>query len=251
MSKLKNAPVIYALCQVRFSPVLRIGDHIPDIQERHRKAFPRFAEQQVQTIQFVPGENLPKPDFRKRWVFTDKPNRTGFVIHQDSVVFHTTQYDVFESFLDSFRAVLKSIDELAEVDLSERIGLRFIDFVVSRPSLALDDLVRDELKGFRMDDATQVFHQEDTICDTPAGRMRFRLTRGIHQSPLPPDLQSSLEMNVEVPSEPSIILDTDHFNEETRDFDVEEICRLIDDLHRHTGTAFRAAVTKEALKAWQ
>ena len=81
--------------------------------------------------------------------------------------------------------------------------------------------------------------------------MRFRLTRGVHQSPLPADLQSFLELDVSVPSEPSVILDTDHFNEESRDFDVDEICGLIDNLHRHTGTAFRAAVTEEALKAWQ
>ena len=43
MSKWKNAPVVYVIVQVRFSPVLSINTYLPQIQEHFRlNEFPVF-----------------------------------------------------------------------------------------------------------------------------------------------------------------------------------------------------------------
>ena len=45
MGKWKNAPVVYVIVQVRFSPILSLQTYLPEIQEHFRRnSFPAFAQ---------------------------------------------------------------------------------------------------------------------------------------------------------------------------------------------------------------
>src|ERR1700752_2813523 len=44
---LSQAPVVYALCELRFSPILKMAEMVPDIQERLRASYEEFEEERV------------------------------------------------------------------------------------------------------------------------------------------------------------------------------------------------------------
>lgn len=248
MTQLSKAPVVYVLCQVRFSPVLKMSDFIPDIQERHRKKYPVFEEQTSQIFKIGPAG--PQATTETRWYFANPNQDVGFVITPGFVAFMTLHYSSFDNFLEEFRTVLQSLKEVADVSLVNRIGLRYIDFIEAGHSLQLDDLVRKEYFGFRMAGADRVTHQQDTSSITSAGKMRMRLIRGNHTSVLPDDLDPVLRVRAAPENVESIILDTDHFDETSSEFDLEDICNVIDSLHLETSNAFQAVVTEKALEAW-
>ena len=55
--KLERSPLVFVLSQVRFPAVLKIEDHVPDIQEALRKlGFPRYSKEDIQRFSF--GCNL-------------------------------------------------------------------------------------------------------------------------------------------------------------------------------------------------
>ncbi len=248
MTQLSNAPVVYVLSQVRFSPVLKMSDFIPDIQEKHRKKYPVFEEQTSQVLKIGPAG--PQASTETRWYLANPTQDTGFVITPGFVAFMTLHYSSFDNFLDQFRTVLVSLKEIADVSLVNRIGLRYIDFIEAGHGLQLDDLVRREYFGFRMSGVDRVTHQQDTSCITSAGKMRMRLMRGNHSSVLPDDLDPVLRIRAAPENVESIILDTDHFDETESEFDIERICDVTDSLHLQTSKAFQAVVTEEALEAW-
>ena len=42
--RLANAPVVYVLCQIRFSPIEKMADYVPAIQEALRAEYPNLKE---------------------------------------------------------------------------------------------------------------------------------------------------------------------------------------------------------------
>lgn len=51
---LKNPPVYLTLAQVRFNPILKLGDFLPSIQESFRQAgYPDYERQNIISIQIT------------------------------------------------------------------------------------------------------------------------------------------------------------------------------------------------------
>ena len=126
---LKNSPLILSLVQVRISPVLQMKSFVPEIQERLRKrGYPRYAEAQTQEIVLTGGPE-PMLNSSSKWVFGDRDLKTAVVVAREFVTLETTAYETFDLFVERMAEALRVVGEVAQVDLAERLGLRYLDYV--------------------------------------------------------------------------------------------------------------------------
>lgn len=252
--RLSRTPLVYTVLQVRIAPVFSLKKYLPDLQETFRKSgFPRYREGFLQTLSFEPEGLTPKIERTARFEFYDKGANTGILIATDAITVHTNKYTEFESFIQTVCASLRKIKEVTGVEIVERVGLRYVDWLRPDDSRSVTSLVRSGLRG--LDEsalgAKDALSQWQIICSSPVGRMVVRLyqQKGHY---LPPDLVPiNLSYTAQIdPSETVTILDLDHFAEQSFDFDEGAISELAWKLHDNLDRAFRAAVTEEALEYW-
>ena len=129
-TKLNNAPVYYTVGQVLFNPILDLESYLSAIQPRMRDAnFPDYRPEVVQKLVFPFGgqENIPTQapvlTSHTRHVFGDISGRANFVLDTNSLVFQTTEYGTFETFLETFLTGLRILHEALRLSFVERIGL--------------------------------------------------------------------------------------------------------------------------------
>ncbi|MAT65037.1 MAG: hypothetical protein CMN57_05290 [Gammaproteobacteria bacterium] len=252
--KLSNAPLIYVLAQIRFSPILATEKYIPSIQERVRREYPRYQQNIIQTFRFGP-EGQP-PDIAKisRWEFADKDSTHGFIIQQDSFVFHTTGYTTFPEFKDKLQSALLAVNESLDISLVERIGLRYVDIVEPTGDDKLSDYLVPGVAGFPHEDigVQPVVSQTESISDSEFGRLVLKVIKKKDEKNVPPDLfPLALKLSRKVAQgSPNALLDFDHFFEQSIDFSVDAVIEKIDQLHEVTSKAFWSVITEHAKDVW-
>lgn len=107
--KMKNAPVYFTIAQVRHNPVLRLGAYADDIQDRMRKVgypdFKKGVSMAFSLMSQIGDEQQPQPpvvEKVERLMFFSTDSTKGFIVEQNALSFHTTEYDTFETFVDEF-----------------------------------------------------------------------------------------------------------------------------------------------------
>ncbi len=248
---LKKSPLVYVLAQVVISPILAMKEYIPTIQEKLRhKGYIRYQEVQSQAIIFTPDLKLT-PSIR--WIFSNKENQESIVISPESIVFETTKYHVFDTFIESLKSLLEMIQKIVNVDLSERIGLRYVNALRTFGEESFSDYLKPGLLGLSQEEfgVQQTFYRFEIVASTTVGQLVLRLSKS--NDGLPPDLTSTtltypLDLNR---NETIMLLDIDHFSIQQRDFIPSELVQSMWQLHEYTDKAFRAAVTDKAFKLWE
>src|SRR3954468_20020972 len=104
---LSKNPLVLVLCQVQFSPVRKMGDYIPGIQEAFRRdGFPIERAGKIQQLTITPvGVNAVE---QERWDYRTKDEQWSVTVLQDSVVLQTTAYERFEGFAEKLEAAVKT-----------------------------------------------------------------------------------------------------------------------------------------------
>ena len=137
---LSQNPLVLVLSQVRFSPVRKIGDYIPGIQEAFRRhGFPIERAGKFQQLTITPaGVHAVE---QERWEYSTKDEQWSVTVLQDSVVLQTTAYQRFEAFAEKLEVAVKTVLEQTEQDklgLILRVGLRYVDLIQDRKSTRLN-----------------------------------------------------------------------------------------------------------------
>lgn len=251
---LKNSPLILALAQVRISPVLQMKQFVPEIQERLRKSgYPRYAESQTQEI-VLAGISEPKLNVSTstKWVFADRELRSAVVVAPEFVTLETAAYGTFDAFIDRMADALRIVGEVAQVELAERLGLRYLDYVTPKPTDQMADYLSPGLLGMAgVDGLRAVRSQYVARGQSDLGQMLVRVTRGTGAFMLPPDLQPLDVALGPVPDHDDwALLDFDHFAETPRAYSVDAIADALWDLHDLVDALFRDAATPHAFTAW-
>jgi uncharacterized protein (TIGR04255 family) len=256
--KLGKSPLVFVLTQIRISPVLRMEEYIPRIQERLRHiGYPRFTQSQLQQVVLGPVPTV-QPEVRTstRWLFIDRDAKAGVVVAPEFVVLETTAYETFDHFMAQLEPVLDVVGEVAEVSLSERLGLRYIDLVL--PDSEESGVSRYMQPGLLGLDETELetdetVHRYELRARTGIGELVFRVARSTRGALMPPDITPlDLKLSVTEPVEtPHAILDFDHFSEVPREYRPGDLIEVLWELHDHIDRAFRLAVTEYALKQWE
>lgn len=254
--RLRNAPLVHVLAEIRFSQVLSIEKYVPAIQEALRElGYPWLVEGTIQTVTVV-AEAPPQVSIRPQWAFLQADKTTGVVLSEASLVLHTTQYSTLEPFLAGLQQVVAVLAQVARIDLVERIGMRYLDRIPPDEDGDLAPFVVPGLAGFPMDDMGSLGAlQTETAGRTPDGVLVVRSMLLPPGQIVPPDLDPApvVYPTAERHDAPALALDFDHytvFETEVFLFDSELVVQHARKLHTALRRAFDVAVTPYAIERW-
>ena len=257
LGSLPNAPLAYVLAQVRFQPILEMHTLVPRIQTELRHTFPRFSEFKLAGIEL--GSNGPQMvDPVSRWEFASASQRQGVMLLNNSLVFHATEYSAYPAFISSFTRVMEILGKLVQGIFVDRLGLRYIDFVIpsrgESPDLYVVPSLATRLEpGIPIQAYTSVSLTDFSLAD---GHLVVRYMRGRGMPPLPADLlplqllPSKIMAIKDAAAVDTAILDTDRFAEVSVPFEVSDLHQRFEVLHEDTSKAFKAIATPHAMKVW-
>ena len=131
---LKNPPVYFTICQVRFNQLLKLAEFLPAIQEGFRKAaYPAYETQSNLVIQMVaqvsqegkPEQLQPMPSTHDSYQFGNLERTHLFMLDSQALTLQSTKYGCFEAFSAEFLNGLRIVHEAVDLSFTERVGLRY------------------------------------------------------------------------------------------------------------------------------
>jgi uncharacterized protein (TIGR04255 family) len=127
--RLERPQLAQVICQLRFSPVLRIrqDDAIIPFQESLRLEYPRYERRQGVALLITPNgvqeQPVPEPQHR----FQDSSETFTAILASDFVALETTRFVDFDDFVGRVIRLAQAVDEEYNPAEITRIGLRFIN----------------------------------------------------------------------------------------------------------------------------
>lgn len=258
--RLDNAPVVYVLCQIRFSPVEKMADYVPAIQEALRSQYANFEREQIGGMSFAPNAQPVLVQNETRWRFETRDSQTGFILSTNQLITHTTRYVDSDDFRGRVVSGFRTVHELAKLSFIQRIGLRYIDLITPSTDDVVEDYIDPSLIGFRPNirgltsDVSQQFLRAKSNIGGAPGTLLVKASRARHSSELPTDL---LPISLQLKRKPSpevesIFLDWDHYIEQTNlDPDPDLLASTLRELKAPIAAIFKAAITEHAVKRWR
>lgn len=262
LGRLPNAPLAYVLAQVRFEPFLEIEKYIPTLQTSLRKCYPRFLQAEQVIFQILPQpEEKPhrgQPASLLRWEFGSGSNHAGVIMQRDSLVFHVTAYETHEQFGQAWRWVMNQVGSHIPDLFVNRIGLRYVDFIVPNADETPEDYVIDRLRCDPTPGIPYQHHQGLTLAEyrLKTGFLAVRYSRGIGRPTLPPDLSelslqpSAIMQRVVADHQPTAVLDIDRFMTLGAVYDAEALANQFGQMHEETSAVFKVLTTDHAHAVW-
>jgi uncharacterized protein (TIGR04255 family) len=255
--KLSKSPLIMVVAQVRFSPVLKIDNFVPDIQEALRRGgYPRFEEEIGQEFKLLPGsEAIPQVRNLKRWIFSSPDKKHCITLTDHFVALETAQYDIFETFVEQFGKILDLLEKKVDLTVCERVGLRYVDLLRKNNKIESYGHLQPTMRGLieaKFPDSQLPMNSSISQVITPYGAMLVRAVQMNDGNFLPPELiGTKLEIKANIEKGDAVtVLDIDHNGEFLGEFKSAHLIERLNKLHVYTDLAFRAAVTKEAIEIW-
>ncbi len=250
--KLSKQPLQFVIAEFKFSPVLQIHKHIPDIQEAFRKKHPILDIKTDNVVQ-VTDNNTIKLESIERWSFISSDRKEAIELNQGRMIYFTSIYDRFDSFLSNCGDALKIIEKTIKPSLIERIGLRYSDLVLLDNNEKMESLINAHFKyPIEISDLGSIPQQKTEIMiKTDKGQLAIRTLYGFDTWSYLFDLQNRLPISIQMENIPSerMILDFDHFWEAgdlTSNFKINNILQILEGLHVIARDAFWKLTTDYA-----
>jgi uncharacterized protein (TIGR04255 family) len=127
--RLENDQLAQVVCQIRFSPVLRIRqeDAVIPFQEAIRQTYPRYGRQQGIQLLLTPNgvqqQSAQEPQHR----FDDIDGAFRVVLATEFIALETTRYADIEDFAERVSVLAAAVEEHYAPAEIQRVGLRFIN----------------------------------------------------------------------------------------------------------------------------
>jgi uncharacterized protein (TIGR04255 family) len=254
---LNNAPLVLALCQVRFSSMLSVTDPASlaafqrDLQSKYPVAAP---VQEVELLVGVGPNDLGLRGEQRRlpqWQFTDQDDNWKIVLSQDFLSLETRNYVHFDDFLERLQEALDALSRHIQPTIGTRLGLRYINEIRSGDLHNLDwsDVIRPELLGPLTDkglvgNTSQVVAMQQLLLRYPND-----LGINIHHGLVPSGTTVRLRPKEESPKQAFYLLDFDIFREfslpQALEMDSKAICQYVAMYHKMIYRLFRWSVTEK------
>ena len=261
-----NAPLAYVLAQVRFEPFLEIEKYIPALQSSLREHYPRFLRTEQVIFQVLPqSEGQPprvQPASLIRWELGSVSNHASVIVQQDSLVLRATEYETYAAFGQQWRNVMRRVGEQIPNLFTNRIGLRYIDFILPNPGETPEAYMAERLRCDPEPGLPYRKHRGLTAAEyhLEQGSLAVRYSRLTGQPALPPDLEplaslalesSAIMQRTVSPDQPTAVLDIDRYMPLSKGYDADELADLFDKrLHQDIQLAFKALTTDHARAMW-
>jgi uncharacterized protein (TIGR04255 family) len=256
--ELKNPPVYFTVVQVQFEVLLTLSDFLPVIQEGLRKAgYPVFMQSSGFTLQ-IDTKNASSPPqaiSNEQYIFLNVEQTHGFVLNKNSLTFQSTNYGTYQKFSDAFLVGLGMVHNEVNLTLTQRIGLRYLDFVLPKEGDELDKYLHPGVLNWSTNLGGQSLLNFSEAVNA-FGEIHLRSRVVVQEGGLgfPPDLLPE-NMNVQdrflQRGGRHAILDSDGFVEAREPFSMDNIKKRLGEIHGVVGGAFRSTTTEYARKMWE
>jgi len=249
---LEHSPLVLTLCEIRFSPVLAIDQHVPAIQDHLRNnGFPDYSVATQQQIQFGSGGGVQlQPSLR--WSFASADKKRVMTLTTSSIALQVTDYRTFEDFQEPLRLVVDVLSREVQPSYADRIGLRYVDAVVNvGPDLT--GIFTEAVTTFRPDElgVESLLSSQQILARSAVGQLLIRMNQVENTPILPPDLLTPDFPQLGVAKRGiHAILDIDSSDESRTAFEFDVIERRLWSVHGPASAAFWKSVTPEAMKQW-
>lgn len=255
--KLSKQPLLFVLAEFRFPEVKGMERYIADLQDKFRVTLPFSDEQVSQEIKVEP--NGIEVHNSKQWIFVDKFRKNVVIIGSSRIICITSGYDRFDGFKDFCSNSLNILKDIVGISFIQRIGLRYANLILANENLPIEKSVTSNLYANEYFQNVGELSQKvnEIILNTKEGVMIIRSLYGRHNLSVLPDAGY---LPVELPSynneSERIILDFDHVwqainNQDSLDFNLDEILEKISKMHYLSREAFWLSTTGEAKQLWQ
>lgn len=253
MTKDKKVPLVYALSQVVFSPILEMQNYVGDIQEKFRHlGFPKYTRKDMMAIKFD-GANILPPEKKESWNFANKENTANIVLTTEYITLETSEYSSYEDFVKIMSDILAILQKAAKPTLYERVGLRYVN-LVKKDAKGFSHYLQGSILGFPTKTFSDSFASSQCVTSvkTEVGNLLLRCSLLNDGRFLSHDLnQENLKFDVVLESSKEVaILDIDHFSSKTKDFSKDEVISDLNGLRTFIKKAFLGSITPEAKKEW-
>lgn len=258
-----NAPLAYVLAEVRTEQLADIKTYYDTLAGQLREQFP--VQRRMHAARLVTTGSSVRLESENDSVleFVAPDNLRGVIIRPSGLVLHSTRYSNFQEFVGCLSSVVGILHKVVPHIYVNRLGLRYIDFVIPRPNEApemyVDRRLNPELNisteaGCPVTTSLSVYPRE-------GGQLVLRYMRGPGQPGLPPDLatvslgpsQPMIAARNVPPTQTTAILDTDRISEFGTPIllEPESVIRQFQAMRDDVSRAFKAIViTEHARAAW-
>ena len=261
LGQLPNAPLIYVLAQIRFTHVPRMDRRWEDFHEKVFSTYPKAETERID--QFVVKDGQPAIGGGiQRWHLVDKSRNTGIILDAGTFIFHTTDYETSDVFLNNLDKILDAfIQVLPESGVTVNgLGLRYVDLLIAEDDLTVDHQVIESLRLPQLPTGVGKIQRMDQVVtyETPtSGTLTIRHRQSTTPDLLPSDifptrLEPAARLSRARPKKTIVgLLDYDHHVIQDYMFDSAVIVDKFRELHGVTSVAFKKTTTEEAHAAWE
>jgi len=125
-------PLVAVICQLRFDPILKVHDRVPDLQDAIRSRFPGYEESEGLLLEV--NEGHPRQRTVREHRFTAKREPTAAVLGDQGVSLEYREYRSREQLLSDADLVFGALDDVFAPVSPRRLGLRCVN-VLDRATL--------------------------------------------------------------------------------------------------------------------
>jgi len=259
-----NAPLAYLIAEIKFQRTQDFDSTLPQLVEALADDFP--LEESSQTFEAVLEPGQQQPTFEPLRDLKNFASSMGVRISKSGMALHCTDYAGWTgAFEDTWAEVVKKAATFLKPRVLLRSSLRYIDLLVPEDKESPDVMLMPGLRPWSPEGAVLgEFEQGNMVTRFKTGAYATTLvvlSRVKGQIVLPPTV-AAMPLVLSLPQQKAMmfqaktglpfgILDSDVVHELATPFDVNQIKEQFAELHRLTSTAFLAATTPEAQRAWK
>ena len=262
VGKMSNAPVYLTLAQVKFNQLLALDSYVPAIQEKFRKlGYPDVQKSVLQTFNLnVAGlaeETRAVPVVpTAQYVFSNIDKTAGFILQQNALTFHVTDYDVFGTFSETLLQGLEFVnDSVGGLSFFDRIGIRYLDAIYPKEGETLSQYLIASVLGLVGKIEGEVGYSFfETMTQVKSVKLVARTIFQPGKVGFPADLQPMifvLPERFQTLDGWHATLDTDGFTEVRAAFDLKAIKARLLEIHDEIDKVFKTVVTPHAIEIWK
>jgi uncharacterized protein (TIGR04255 family) len=243
---LVRAPLVRVLAQIRFPTINAVVDPaaVAPFQERIRATYPIGNKEVIQHLAFnAETAQAIKAEPESIWRFEDRDKQWRVSLSPNFLALETTRYTSRKDFLDRMTTLIAALEQTLNPQLTQRVGLRYIDRIEDDAIDRLHDLIKPEFLGAQRLFSGAIRHAlTDTQLNTDEGAV---ITA--RWGSLPPN--ATTDPNVLEPAKGhSWVLDLDMFTDRQGDFTAAVLAPQLEAFAKRIYAVFRFMVTPTFLE---
>jgi uncharacterized protein (TIGR04255 family) len=254
---LTNPPLLLAVAQIIVSPVLKIADYIPEIQEQLRKLGFPLVHMRTTRIEASSGGQVIGESFED-WEFVSSDGTYSLLVGKVGACLVSADYLGYEGFIEKLMLCLNTLHGTIRYSNIERVSLRYVDLLQLTEDKPLHHFVASGVAGLQSPgtSARRTATRSETVFQTQSHR---HLVVGVMERAsgivLPADLLGlAVKLRWPIRSDrPFALLDNLHIEECEAGslFNSESVRARLNELHDALDHSFRAAITTQAIEEWR